>query len=496
MEANSDICLVVEGCYPYVTGGVSSWLQWLIENLKGFSFSMVALITKEMKAKKKKYRFPSNVVSYQEYVIFDDNEIERSQKRKLSRKKWQAMSDSLFRLMKEWKQARLSDESLQFLREITMRQSPNIFRNFLEDERAFALMTRIYQDSRGDCGFVKYFYNFRSIHRILFRMVSIVGKLPVAPIYHTPGTGYAGLVACLRSHLYGGASVITEHGIYLQEREMELLKSGWLDTPYLRSMWIDMFTAICRWQYSICNRLITLTQINKGLQVDYGAAPERIRVIPNGIDIDRFKPARRLRCIGSPKTISFVGRIDSVKDVKTLIQAISIVKKAYPEMRCLVIGPYDEQPEYFKECSDLVSMLDLKGTVSFTGRSNVLDYYKETDLLLLTSIKEAMPLAVMEAMAAGIPVVATSVGACSELLLGNDDGIGQAGMVTRVMDAEGIAVASIRILKDPSLANKMARNGIARIERLYREELVIDQYEQIYREILDGRCDLSVGAAS
>jgi glycosyltransferase involved in cell wall biosynthesis len=102
-----------------------------------------------------------------------------------------------------------------------------------------------------------------------------------------------------------------------------------------------------------------------------------------------------------------------------------------------------------------------------------------------------MPLVVMEAMASGIPVVATSVVACKELLFGNDDGIGPAGALARVMDAEGVADAAIRILKNPDLADKMAQNGIARIERLYREEFVIDQYRRIYQEAINGRRHVS-----
>jgi glycosyltransferase involved in cell wall biosynthesis len=256
-------------------------------------------------------------------------------------------------------------------------------------------------------------------------------------------------------------------------------------------MWVDMFSAICRWQYRMCDQLITLTQINKSLQVDYGADPETITVVPNGIKIDRFKKARKPRCIDDTKTVAFVGRVDSVKDVKTYIQSISVMKKRYPEIKSLIIGPYDEQPGYYEECRQLIRMLDLAGTITFTGRADVLDYYKQIDLLLLTSIKEAMPLVVMEAMASGIPVVATSVGACEELLFGNDDGIGPAGSLARVMDAEGIADASIRILKNPGLADKMARNGISRIERHYREEFVIDQYSRIYQEALNGGRHLS-----
>jgi len=87
MEKGSDICLVVEGNYPYVTGGVSSWLQWLMEKMNEFTFSIVALIPEEKKHEERKYSFPDNVVLYQEFILFDYDEIEKHPRSKLSRKK-------------------------------------------------------------------------------------------------------------------------------------------------------------------------------------------------------------------------------------------------------------------------------------------------------------------------------------------------------------------------------------------------------------------------
>ena len=273
---------------------------------------------------------------------------------------------------------------------------------------------------------------------------------------------------------------------------MELLKAEWLDESYLKDMWIDFFYAICRWQYNICDCLSTLFQGNKQLEVDYGAPQDKVRVIPNGIDILRFKAARSTRCTRNPRIVGFVGRVDSVKDIKTLIQAMAIIRKGYSNVKGLIVGPTEEQPAYYQECQQLVSMLNLNETVVFTGRADVLKYYQKMDVMLLTSIKEAMPLVVLEAMASGIPVVATDVGACRELLLGTDDGLGSAGVVKRIKDADGIAEATLKILKNEDLANMMGHNGIRRVEKFYREALVIEQYKGIYKELLSlGRHQLS-----
>ena len=486
MEKGSDICLVVEGSYPYVTGGVSSWLQWLMENMKDYTFSIVALIPEKKDSGERKYRFPENVLSYQEFVLFDYEEMEKTSRLKLSGKQWQRLFDDLYLLMKDWRKGTLSDGSISLIRELVSNETPGIFKNFLEDETAFALLTKVYEETRGDAGFLKYFYTHRSIHIILFRILSLYQKLPNSKVYHSPCTGYGGLLACLKSVLEGTKSIITEHGIYLQEREMELLRSGWLEDPYLKDMWIDFFSAICRWQYNSCDRIITLYQGNKDLEVEYGARADRIMVVPNGIEVARFKDTRRGRCMQDPRMVGLVGRVDSVKDIKTFIQVMTIVKKEYNKVAAWIIGPTDNQPEYYRECTELLNMLGLNDTITFTGKADVLEYYKKIDVLLLTSIKEAMPLVVMEAMACGIPVVTTDVGACNELVYGVDDSIGHAGIVAGIRDVHGIATATVKILKDGELANVFGRNGIKRIEQFYREDLVIKQYSDIYQEELSG----------
>lgn len=488
MAKTADICMVVEGSYPYVTGGVSSWLQWLIQAMDPLRFAVVALIAEPKDPAQRKYRLPANVVDYREFVIFDYRPIETASPARLSGRRWRQLAPLLHRLMDDWRNGgRLSEQSLAFLKELVDRDAAGLFNAFLNEETAFAVLTQIYEKVRGDAGFTKYFYNFRNIHLILFRLLTLVGRLPVAAVYHSPGTGYGGLLACLRAALFGGRAIITEHGIYLQEREMELLKSGWLDTPYLKDMWIDAFTAICRWQYNRCDKLITLFQGNRRLQAEYGAVPEQVEVVPNGIDVARFTAARRPRCQDQLRQIGLVGRVDGVKDIKTFIQAVAVIRRDYPAIKAMVIGPTEDQPDYYDQCVQLCRMLDLGQVVAFTGRADVLDYYKRLDLVVLTSIKEAMPLVVMEAMASAVPVVATDVGACRELLEGLNDGLGQAGLVARVMDAESVADACLKIIRDPDLANAMAAAGAARIEAFYREQLIIATYRRIYEEQLDGR---------
>lgn len=89
-----------------------------------------------------------------------------------------------------------------------------------------------------------------------------------------------------------------------------------------------------------------------------------------------------------------------------------------PDAKLWIIGPTDEDEEYFEECKDLVENLDMEKYITFTGRVDVREYYSFLDLLLLTSISEGQPLSILEGLSSGIPFIATDVGNCCEILQG------------------------------------------------------------------------------
>jgi len=177
----------------------------------------------------------------------------------------------------------------------------------------------------------------------------------------------------------------------------------------------------------------------------------------------------------------------AIKDVKTFIRACKVVSLRVPEVRFYIMGPTDEDPEYHQECRDLVEILRLDGHVEFTGRINVMDYYPRLDLIVLTSISEAQPLVILEANCVGIPVVASDVGACRELLEGRtekDKSLGPSGIVTRVSDPTDTAEGITTILSDSELRRNMSLSGRRRVETYYQERDLNSQYLSIYREMM------------
>src|SRR5579885_2330067 len=113
--------------------------------------------------------------------------------------------------------------------------------------------------------------------------------------------------------------------------------------------------------------------------------------------------------------VGFVGRVVSIKDVKTFIRAIKIAQQMIPDLMSYIIGPTEEEPAYFQECCRLIELLDLEMVVHFTGSVDVQTYYSKLDVLVLTSLSEGQPLVILEGNCAGLPVITTDVGACREM---------------------------------------------------------------------------------
>src|SRR5207247_9193674 len=135
-----------------------------------------------------------------------------------------------------------------------------------------------------------------------------------------------------------------------------------------------------------------------------------------------------------------------VRDVVTCIRACLLALQAV-ELDVRSIGPVDEDPAYVRRCRRLVAKLGLERAVRFEGALPIERVYSEIDVLVLTSFSEGQPLVILEAGAAGIPVVASDAGACRELLEGRgnaDRPIGPSGIVTRLAAPGATAAATAR----------------------------------------------------
>lgn len=487
VTGESDVCIIVEGCYPYIPGGVSAWIDWLMKTQPDLRFSVVALWPRPVKSPPR-YAAPRNMIG------LDHLYLQQFGSHPTSRGKppigIERLGLSLTRLMTGGGTLALAEvmEELAILR-----RKQNLAQLF-NSPVAWQLAQDMYRREMPNGSFLHYFWAWRALLGGLFSVLEF--PLPRAKAYHTISTGYAGLLAARAQLETGRPALLTEHGIYTNERRIELLMADWvadtidkghvLDDPRvdLRDMWIRAFEAYARACYETVTDVITLYSDNQRPQRLLGADERKLKVIANGIELERFAQIAPAATNERP-TIALIGRVVPIKDVKTYIEAAKILKVSVPAVRAWVLGPTDEDLEYYKECLALVAELGLEETVIFTGPVNVLEYLGQIHVMVLTSLSESQPLVVLEAGAAGIPFVSTDVGSCREIIEGpanESPHLGHGGVITHLAAADEIAEASRVLLVEHALRRQAGEALRSRVAAHYTSQKAAAAYTELYAQ--------------
>jgi glycosyltransferase involved in cell wall biosynthesis len=492
----ADVCLVVEGTYPYVAGGVSSWLHALITNLPEFSFHLVHLGSRPDPTREMRYTLPANVVGLDELYLHDVSWTKRRPRRRWRRRNaevaalWRALGT-----LHEAFSAETPHDSEALLRQLGTYAPRGLdTHELLYSRDSWDMLVRRYRERAPDSSFIDFFWTFRFTHLPILYLLD--APLPPARLYHPVSGGPASFLAALGTLRTGRPTILTEHGIYTREREIEIAQAQWIHSEvqeanlpgarlgFFQSWWTNMFRYMTKFSYDIADQVISITNGNQRFQLEIGADRQKMIVISNGIDIERLRGLRTMNTdVTDTFTVGFVGRVVPIKDVKTFLRAIRLAASEIPNLRVFVVGPTDEDPDYYLEIEQLVIALGIGAQVTFTGRADVRDYYKLMDVLVLTSLSEAQPLVLLEANCAGVPAVSTDVGACRELLEGGasaDRALGPSGLLTPVSSPRATADALIMLARDPELRARMAHAGQERVETFYREDAVYAAYRSLY----------------
>ena len=372
----------------------------------------------------------------------------------------------------------------------------------LDSRTAFDTVRAGYERSGGDSSFLDYFWSWRSLASAVLAI--LLPSLPPARCYHAISTGFAGLLGARLAAATGRKLILTEHGIYTNERRIEIAMADWLyrgpeasfaprkTVRDLRDLWIEAFEGFARLTYAAADPVVTLYRGNQRLQIRDGAAASRCMIIPNGVDFARYAaiprdPAPR------PPTVALIGRVVPIKDVKTFIRAVGLLRRKLPEAQGEVLGPHEEDPAYARECAALVRQLGLESAVTLRGAVNVPDWLGRIDVNVLTSISEAQPLTILEAGAAGVPCVATDVGACREMIESNPAGakpLASGGAITPVANPAATADAMAGLLANHET---WSAASIAIRERVQTRFLKSD-CDRAYRELYQRATDLKQAA--
>jgi glycosyltransferase involved in cell wall biosynthesis len=267
--------------------------------------------------------------------------------------------------------------------------------------------------------------------------------------------------------------------------------SGWIafhhgDTA--EDLKMRLYTQLDRWSLRAAHRSVTVCEPFADLLVARGVRRERIQIVPNAMaavplvakeDVSALRD--RLALPPAARVILTVGRLSSEKGHADLLTALRLLLRDHPKLsiKLILVGDGIERPSLERTAA----APDLASSVIFAGHtSNVWPYYSLADVFALPSHSEGSPNALLEAMAAGVPIVACKVGGVPETV---EDG--SSALLVPPGEPAAMASALARVLEDPALAARLVSNASERLERRFSPQSRYQALLEVYRTVQESR---------
>lgn len=216
----ADIGLILEGTYPYVTGGVSGWVHDIITDLKDVTFDLVAIVPSRGYTREYKYKMPPNVYSIKNIYLNDLGEGFASGAGYFSRA---VFFRKLYDALLEVKSGNY--EAARTVQELFRTYSPSVS-DFMKSSEGWDFFVKIYNAFDKTLSFLDFFWTMRFV---LVPLLNIMrAEAPECHCYHPVSTGYAGLLGSLFKMTTNKGLILTEHGIYANERLLEIVDARWI----------------------------------------------------------------------------------------------------------------------------------------------------------------------------------------------------------------------------------------------------------------------------
>lgn len=461
------IALIAEGCYPYVTGGVSTWCDQLVRGLPDHEFEVVAITatTRVQPA----MPLPDNVVAVRPVALWDWAPRHRRVGEAARVRFLDAYRRLLATCLPEKAAQADFDAALRDLFEVA--QDGDLSRMFDTDEVVSSLV------AAWEGAYPEVALSLRdaldATELMEHLLLPLGAPVPRADVVHPVSNGLPALLALAAKWRHGTPILMSEHGIYLRERYL-----GFQSVHYswpVKAILLAFLRRLCWTAYAQTDLIAPVNVFNRRWEVRHGADPDRVHTVYNGVDPALFVPQDEEP---TGPVVGWVGRIDPLKDLHTLVSAFALVRQRVPAATLRLFGPVPAgNEEYAASVRALVDELGLGDAVTFEGPVRpVSTAYHASSVVVLSSISEGLPYTVMEAMMCGRATVSSDVGGVVEVA-------GDAGLVVPPRDPAALAEALADLLEDDARRRDLGRRARARALDLFQLDTMVGTFRDLYRRL-------------
>ncbi|HZG88379.1 GT4 family glycosyltransferase PelF [Paenibacillus sp.] len=482
MNDRIKVMLATEGTYPFHQGGVSTWCDILIQKLTSVDYVIYSVLMNPFVTQKFQLPNPSALIKMPLWGTEEPAEHLETPFSHIYKMKHATHSQDieknfipLFRelileIIAQHKQpVRFAETLLRMHEYFKYYEYKVTFKSELTWNTFKDIILRASADKENRIGQPD-IYGLNQSLGWIYRFLNILNTpLPDVHVTHSSAAAFCGIPCVLSKLANNTPYLLTEHGVYLREQYLSLSRNGY--SSYLSTFLIRFVQSITTMNYAFADQVSPVCQYNMRWETRFGVAPSNVKVIYNGVDEKVFTEAPPAP--QATPTVVMVARIDPIKDIMTFMRAAAAVKESMPETKFVVYGSVSV-PAYYEQCLALKEELQLGNSFIFAGHTgNTSAAYQSGDVIALSSISEAFPYSVVEAMMTGKPVVATDVGGVKEAL-------GDTGLLVSPRDSREMAEALMKLLRNRELREELGREGRQRALSLFTLDRVLELHLKSY----------------
>ncbi|WP_128976918.1 GT4 family glycosyltransferase PelF [Streptomyces roseicoloratus] len=469
------VTMLTEGTYPHVHGGVSTWCDQLIRGMPEVDFHVLALTGSGREPVT--WELPPNLTAHTSFPLWGPDPARAgSAPRGAARRRFQ---DTYERFLLAVLDPGAGHDFGEALYELAALARAGRLTAALRTERVLRTLMWIWTMPHLPTAAAR-----PTVHDALtatdlleHALRPLTARISGDRVAHAVSSGLATLPALAAQHFEGVPFLLTEHGIYLRERYL-----GYRTAPQsfpVKSLLLGFYRELNTLGYRKADLITPCNQYNRRWEERGGAPVERIRTVYNGVDPAAFPWAGP-----EPETptLSWVGRVDPIKDLETLIRAYAITRAEIPELRLRLFGPVPAGNEdYRTRLEKLAAELGVTDGLTFEGRaSDVAAAYAAGNVVMLSSISEGFPFSLIEAMSCGRATVSTDVGGVREA-------VGDTGLVVPPREPAVMAAAVSALLHDDARRADLAARARQRVVDRFTLHRSVDGFRRIYLELAGRR---------